>query len=87
MEEMGWLVDMRATRGVSVEDDGRAGEEVGMKRGVELRAGGDDGVPRWEDIVGYRETAVDDVHGEEMVGDGTRHASQLQPDSSTRLMT
>ena len=51
MEETGLLVDMRATRGVSEEEDGRAGEDVGIKRGVELRAGGDDGAPRWEDMV------------------------------------
>jgi hypothetical protein len=53
MEEMGRLLVLRrATRGVREEEDGRAGEDVGIKRGVELRAGGDEGVPRWEDIVG-----------------------------------
>ena len=53
MEEMGRLLVLRrATRGVREEEDGRAGEDVGIKRGVELRAGGDEGAPRWEDIVG-----------------------------------
>ena len=51
MEETGWLVERRATRGVRDEDEGRTGEDVGMNNGVELRTGGDDGVPRWDDIV------------------------------------
>ena len=51
MEDTRWLVERRASRGVSDEGDGRAGEDVGINRGVELRAGGGDGVPRWDDIV------------------------------------
>jgi hypothetical protein len=53
MEDMG-LVVRRAMRGVSeAEDDGRTGEdEVGRNMGVECRVGGgDDGAPRWDDIV------------------------------------
>jgi len=34
-------------RGVSeAEEDGRTGEDVGIKSGVELRCGGDEGAPR-----------------------------------------
>ena len=52
MEDMG-LVVRRAMRGVSeAEEDGRTGEEdVGRNMGVEWRGGGDEGAPRWDDIV------------------------------------
>ena len=39
-------------RGVSeAEEDGRTGEDVGIKSGVELRCGGDEGAPCWDDMV------------------------------------
>jgi hypothetical protein len=39
-------------RGVNeADDEGRAGEEVGIKRGVELRCEGGERAPRWEDIL------------------------------------
>jgi len=42
---MGFVV-RRAMRGVSeAEEDGRTGEDVGIKSGVELRCGGDEGAP------------------------------------------
>lgn len=50
MDETAWVV-RRAIRGVNdADDEGRTGEEVGMKRGVELRCAGDEGAPRWDDI-------------------------------------
>jgi len=53
IEDMGcWFVVNRAIRGVrETEEEGRTGEEVGMKRGVEFRGGGEDGAPLCEDMV------------------------------------